>query len=235
MIQNIFCLNPLLELCMLDNIAPKISNLIWKCNLKKSDVAKVLQAESLWSQTLETWCEINYFWAQNRSQVEAQIIWLNSEIRIKNTLIFWPRWYENRIINVSDIVDRNGEFIKWENLPQEPNKLNWLEWTLLTQSIPPMWKVWLKNSIFGETRKSLYEEYCNKGKITRMVYDQSIEDYHALLKYANTWREDGWIVDYETYRKSFKEIYMLTRITKLRDFQYRLLMNKLVTKTHLYK
>ena len=45
----------------------------------------------------------------------------------------------------------------------------------------------------------------------------------------------GLDIDYPSYRKLFENIYVATKITKYRDFQYRLLLHKIVINTDLFK
>ena len=40
---------------------------------------------------------------------------------------------------------------------------------------------------------------------------------------------------YQNYKKLFKELYKITQVTKLRNFQYRLLLGKIYTNSMLYK
>ena len=60
------------------------------------------------------------------------------------------------------------------------------------------------------------------------MYDTLIKDELYVLKYAYTWREQSIDLDPLLYLKAFQNIYRCTNVTKLRDFQYRLLLNKLV-------
>ena len=57
-----------------------------------------------------------------------------------------------------------------------------------------------------------------------------------LYKYLNRWcgTDDRVDIDMETYKVCFKELYVITNVTKLRDFQYRLLLGKVFTGELLY-
>ena len=55
-----------------------------------------------------------------------------------------------------------------------------------------------------------------------------------MLKYANRWHERGLIFEQDQYLKAFKYYNYCTDVTKLRDFQYRLLLGKIVMNEDLY-
>ena len=74
-----------------------------------------------------------------------------------------------------------------------------------------------------------------KSKITRDVYERLIKDETNMMKYLGSWERDNIELNLEDYRKAFTRLYQCTKITKFRDFQYRLLLNKLVFNEHLVK
>ena len=54
--------------------------------------------------------------------------------------------------------------------------------------------------------------------------------------YKNSWENELLIhIPYDTYVKYFNNIYACTQVTKLRDFQYRLLLRKIVLNTQLFR
>ena len=62
-----------------------------------------------------------------------------------------------------------------------------------------------------------------------------IMDTFAVMKYRVSWLKTGIDINYEEYTLTFRNIYAITGNTKLRDFQYRLLLNKLVFNEDLCK
>ena len=55
-----------------------------------------------------------------------------------------------------------------------------------------------------------------------------IFDDQALGKYLTRWLQDGVVIDSKLYVKMFQVLYRITRVTKFRDFQYRLLLKKII-------
>ena len=72
--------------------------------------------------------------------------------------------------------------------------------------------------------------------VTRQVYDILIWDLSTIEKYAKRWIADPYFcnLNLEMYRSAFDSIFKVTKITKLRDFQYRLLLGKIVTNEQLF-
>ena len=65
--------------------------------------------------------------------------------------------------------------------------------------------------------------------VTQMVYLSMIDSDKPLMKYCNRWYTQQHVdLDFNEYCTAFRRFYKITKITKLRDFQYRLLLNKLV-------
>ena len=191
--------------------------------------------DSIWRQSLVAWSKINYRWPQSKAQVMSQIIWYNSDVCIQSSPIWWKRWFENGVLFVSDLFDENGCLIGFDKIPQRPNKLLWLDWLSLQKSIPHMWYCWMKDGEFGEKEINLFNKFSEMSKISKQAYDMLIKDEMAAIKYVKSWEKDGLLFEYPVYQKSFSDLYKITKITKLRDFQYRLLLNKLVTNVHLYE
>ena len=101
-----------------------------------------------------------------------------------------------------------------------------------------MWKFWLRQSNQSEVRKKLYDQLIVSTKISRRVYDMLIDDGDkTLTKYVNKWVNKYNIdrFDYELYFESFTNLLYCTKITKYRDFQYRSLLDKIITNENLFQ
>ena len=74
-------------------------------------------------------------------------------------------------------------------------------------------------------------------KVSNVFYKYLISSQgDILIKYLHRWQEDKNIIppNFEEYQKLFKKIYSITNITKLRDFQYKLLLCKIFTNQILF-
>ena len=62
-----------------------------------------------------------------------------------------------------------------------------------------------------------------------------INDETILTKYFDRWENSAlWYDGFKRYKIAFQNMYKITYSTKLRDFQYRLLLNKIITNTKLH-
>ena len=208
-------------------LCPHIRTMIWECNLRSAD-AQTLFKDSDWKETLVAWAEINFKEPENKAEVRKQIIWWNSCVKIGGKPVAWSTWINKNIIFIEDLLEENGSFKRHDDLG-----VNWLEWESLTHSLPQLWYFLLEHG--DETREptSLYSKLKQLKKPTRRIYDTLINDSRVVSKYRERWREDDLIFPEENYQNSFLKLYSITNNTKLRDFQYRLLLNKLVTNKHL--
>ena len=175
------------------------------------------------------WAELNYHIVHSKSEVLEQILWWNSDLRIAGNPVVYKKWVEKGIWRVKDLVQNDGTF-------KEPQDLgvNWLEYKGLVQSIPELWKFWLNDPVKGDT-SPVFEQLSLMQKHAKGAYNLLIEDSVTLLKYLDRWATDGIHFEEELYRKAFLVYRKSTQIMKLLDFQYRLLLNKIVTNNDLYK
>ena len=126
-------------------------------------------------------------------------------------------------IQLADLYDDNGNRC-CKDMP------NWLELQQIYSAIPGEWKSLLKKGLRDEEPKFLKHRLEKVRHISREVYLMLINDFGACYKYFTRWQEAGLLlVDYDTYLGCFKRLYMCTKSVKLRNFQYRLLLNKIVT------
>ena len=129
--------------------------------------------------------------------------------------------------------------------PETPDKLktfdkvshglSWLQYHQLKASIPPVWKIFLKDEPSGEDKSPLLAELRKTNKISRTVYQSLIDIDTHLGKYLGRWSKKGFSPDFSEYKKAFFHLYQCTSITKLQDFQYRLLLDKIPVNVELHQ
>ena len=109
---------------------------------------------------------------------------------------------------------------------------NWLEYQGLVSAIPNRWK----NILTRQVRK--YEQYEHKYKRlltklknrSKIVYSELISNSLTSVDFYNKWcvnilNETNLTL--EEYMNCFETLYKITNVTKLRNFQYRLLHKRL--------
>ena len=141
--------------------------------------------------------------------------------------MFWEHWFNNGILYVKDVFNVDGT-------PKALPGLNWLEIRSLLQAIPESWNDFLKSGNMGEYSIDLFTQLQDSGCRNRKIYDLLIDDSQAVLRYANRWRKSFPNMDYKWYVECFPSLYCCTKVTKYRDFQYRLNLGKIFTNVDLY-
>ena len=219
-----------LESQMYAALCPVLRHSIWKCSLNVKDATKLFGCNGIWSEIITAWAEVNYTFPQSREKVRQEIIWWNSSLRVKGIPVCWKHMVEKGILEIGDIVDEDGNCMNIEGV-------SWLEIRQLYEAIPDIWKFMLKgkNPSAVDNSIKLYDRLINSKNISRMVYAIGIDDERAVLKYCLRWREEGVVIEWEEYKKCFVRLYDCIKITKLRDFQYRLLLKKIVTNVDLFE
>ena len=176
------------------------------------------------------WVEINVNNPQSKAAVQEQVLWLNSYICIKDNPVCWKHWIDKGLLTIEDLVNENGE-------PFNCNVLgvNWLELQQILQAIPPYWKLLLQEKAKGEEPQNLYKKLVKSSAVYREAYNLLIDDSNNFVKYGHRWVSLGLNVDFVKYQQVFQDLHSVIKVSKLRDFQYQLLLNKITTNCDLKK
>ena len=223
------------EMCFFQGtgLPVQLSCKVFHCNMHVRDATKMCKKENFWSQIWLAWCDFTYDKIEE-SNIMTNVIWLNSQIRINNKPYFNVKAFENGIWTISDICNTHSEdgFKSFQELPE--GCLTWLDYASIKAAIPNNWKLKIKEcgeNVKRDSAKNVTNfDTISSGKI----YQKLIENDSMLSKYCNRWIEKGTKLELEDYSKCFRDIYVITDITKLRDFQYRLLLGKTPMKDELF-
>ena len=213
--------------CIETELCSILGNTIWRCNLSTQMVRKCF-SDSYWRDVLLAWSEINFVSPETKADVSNQILWYNAYIILKGKPFIWKTWFKKGIIFVEDIVDANGKCRDHIDLG-----VNWLELRTLYKILPESWKWLLEYGDEVTQSETLFSKLCKMKKTSKFVYNLLIDSENVITKYKQRWEEDGLTLDLVEYKSSFVESKLYTTITKFSDFQYRLLLNKLVTNVNL--
>ena len=211
------------------NLSPLLHQLIWKCNLKPKDVKRLFTEQTMWTKMLSAWAEINYSEPQTCEQMLGEFIWYNSNLVCSNKPFLLNNWFQNGILFIEDLIVDN-HFKTYVELCNEFGALGWLEYYQVISSFHPLWKLWIVDHAhqIGENI-SLYNTVEKRKNVIRFLYDKFIFDASIITKYANRWYKEGIDFDHGKYDRAFCNITKNAKATKYRDFQYCLLLCKLVT------
>jgi hypothetical protein len=211
----------------------------FKCNLNIKTTPKI--DEFYWS-ILKNWMELQEVNKLNMTtmDIRRQSLWLNKHITINKKEVKWNNWVNNGIFFIHDIVDNNGIFLPINDLERKyAINCNFLNYNSLKDAIPKEWKKELKcitvprDSI--QANDNLLIEI-NEQNIplhlisNKMIYWKMINKIKMPHVTKEKWEHE--INIQEGNWKNIFSIPQLIRETKIRSFQYKLIMN--LTPCNLY-
>ena len=65
------------------------NNLFWQCNFQLKDITQVCNATGFWRDVVLTWSKYNYKLATDITEIENQILWYNSSLKIGKKKLFY--------------------------------------------------------------------------------------------------------------------------------------------------
>ena len=231
--------NPPYTICpIIDKYCKLPVHLLLRCNLAKHDVqfcfTKVIP--SFWLHVFEYWCQYNYRKPENVTSYSNEIIWLNSNIKIGGKIAFNRAMVENNIIRIKDILNDNGLLYDIHELNNKyACNVNFVYYYGIINAIKKAYRI----AVAPPDRQSRdnMDRIMGIEKVPKYIYNELIS--HNITFPEKAYRYHNDILDNsvspETYREAFNAMYRSTYSNKLRDFQYRLLHNALVTNTQLHK
>ena len=195
---------------------------IWSLNLNGEDSQLIFPGNSFWHTIIHMWHEFNFNEPQNKERVLLQRFTYNSK--------------QNK-----PITDWNSEAvfvyqIYTENRFVESNAFNtlhvsditWLKYSSVVSAVAKRWRFQLQSDNLLDIKESNYERLCKQQKISRTIYREFQTTPEIARNCSRKWyKKEGIVSTVDEFIKHFRNIYNITSIIKLRDFQYRLLHNKI--------
>ena len=166
-----------------------------------------------------------------------EILWLNSHIHIDKKPYINVKWIKAGVLYIEHLYDHNMKLKTWEKIKEEflLTDCEWLEYIKICKAIPQAWKDLIdRNVVIDKDKKKWYDVCLYSKKISSVVYNKLIDDSEltVLKKYARRWEIP---IQVEELQKAFSYLYCYTSNTKLRGFQYRLLLHKIPLNDELYR
>lgn len=213
----------------------KIGSLIWQCNLHSKDVLRMNIHNDFWSDVLQAWCMFNYREPIGIQQVNDQLIWYNSAIKIAKNVIYFDKFFQKGILYVKDLLHDSQHFVTPTQFKNKYPSLNVLEYVSIIHALPYSWKTILNDQMqqSDENVSSIEQVNWNKS-IVRIVYYSLHENSNILDTKRKKWEKlfniELW---YEDFLKIVQRTWQYSKNSKLQAFQYRLVTHAIVTNIHL--
>ena len=164
-------------------------------------------------------------------EILIQPLWENHLIGNKKNKV----WLQRGIQFLSDIVDENGDILAFENFKQKfrlEEHTNFLDYFSLIKSLPSKWKEIIKSQTQSKNTDPLITKLCRAEKAQRpsQVIYQELRKSVAKRpqKCLQKW-EASHNIDMDSWPEIFKLAHDTVTESKLKIFQYKLLLRILPT------
>ena len=137
-------------------------------------------------------------------------------------------------MTIRDLCDLDAQLEDWTGFHNKYPTIVWIEWMSVIKTIPPMWKVFLNRDQHGAPHKELFAELSELSHVNRCVYNKIIYDDNHIFRYLKDWHVEIPDIELDWFMKSFQRLYRMVKSSKLRDFQYRLNLHKIVAQSDLF-
>ena len=219
-------------------LIPGVGEWIWRANLKREHVYNIIQYDTHWREVFATWCELSYNNFFDGCEVREQPLWLNSNIIAENKPLLCIKAINAGLTCFGDVLDFDCKPLTYAQIVIHFGPcIGWLHYMQLLKAIPSSWWVLVTNDR-GENVEWRIEEMVDLKYSSRKLYnhlnDRMSNDvirnrYHAYYKKIH----EG--IGFEEYCRLFEDLYKITKVTALRNFQYKLLMMTVYTNSTLAK
>ena len=217
---------------------PSLGTLLWRCNLNPKQVNIYFpMVEKFWHQVLEAWFELTYKECVTEpGDILSQILWYNSHVTSGNRVFEDNELIECGVIYVEDLLDNSHNLLSHADFCHKYSTVDWFWYVKLTSSVPKHWLQKVKGNPLVESEyESLYDKIAKKTKIISYVYNLFINQFQdGVMNVDKLILKARLVVSSETYIRAYMYIYQVTNVTKLRDFQYRLMQGAIHCNNKLY-
>ena len=231
--------NPLIAAMANDSLDNRIGEKLWEAHLTKTDIHSMFPRNNFWKEVLLDWQEYYYHQRKTRDEIAKRktrdeiantLIWYNSEIKITNKPVIYKNWYNSGVKYLKDILE-NNTILNFQQFRDKYQCGTLMKYNGIIDAIPQKWKQILQSNENIEKRKfDKLNDMKNTANKTKIVYRHlNTNDQIVNSKIAWLATQTGLDIGREQYIKYVQAINKITISTKLRSFQYHLLMNALIT------
>ena len=202
------------------------NNAVWEGNLKFRDfrlITKCPRKNNFWSDVASAWCTYNFRKPDSGCEVWNQKLLYNTHVCIRNT----PITYYKGISLIDDVCNRDGSFKTLQELIAIAPNFNWLDLRSIQKAIPENWLHLLSVDDKDHPFISNYSKVIRNRKSGASTIYKSINSERSVISDITMYWNKFFEVTKTEIQNAFVNIYCYTNVTKLRNFQFRMLHNKI--------
>ena len=199
----------------------------FNCNCSPCDVKTI--DNNFVRQVMEAWCRASYY--NPRSDFGNQHIWNNSNIRVNDKIVFYPRLFEKNVQYVRDLFDDHGRPLSFETFINKFN-IDSLPFTLylgLVNSIPHNWRESIHLFNDRNANEELFDKLLSSYSSSQFIYSILIKKIAVKPTACLKWQAIYDNISNEDWSRFFCTPWKSTSDSSLRYFQFRFLHRVLPT------
>ena len=207
-----------------------------QANISVKDAKKIRNLDTcIIKSVVIAWATCNYHEPKEKGEIMQQKLWMNSHICKCNKPFILEKMKMAGITTIRDIFnDHDLKFYDFDVLQFNFGDIgNYLDYYALLQCIPQRWKEVMKQVEYDEVEfiNETQRIICTNKKVSAPIYHKLVgrekNDYdHGKITWQTELKNDWDEAEWSEIRMHG---YYLSRSTKLRSFQFKLLSKKLVT------
>ena len=207
----------------------------WELDTKSIfDICSAPDTNPFWSEVFKIWIEYKEFYTS--FDPRCYPLWGTSFIKNTNLLKLRTVFESYGLHYLNDILNRAGEIYGYEDLCNKVNKrLNFVDYFSLKHSIPRKWRIGLQDKLDQNKVEQLpLTNLLKMPKICKGVYQKFLEKEQVIRPHKQKWSlaltENIQEEDWEYF---YKSNFQCTIDSKLRSFQYKVLLRAIPTNKYL--
>ena len=148
-----------------------------------------------------------------------------------------PYWAKQGLLYLLQLFDECSNTKSYTQLQTEYGNrgLTCMEYNSLISAIPKRWKSTLKQSIDPQPVKHLYEIISDSKTKVKTAYNMLLhKNFSILNELCKKMQKRFNNFNLDKYKGAFESIYVITKVTKYRNFQYKVLQDCIYVNDRLY-
>ena len=208
----------------------ELEQLVWEASMTRKQICEIFKHDNFWRDVLIDWNEHKAKLIEE-IPVMQKMIWLNSDICIAGKPIFYKEFFGAGIVYIEDILNPDAKILNFDEFTQKYGAItNFVRYKGLTECIKKKWGNEIKESNEnGQTIENMCKNLTSKTIYRKLCFNED------LLETKVNWINNQLNVKINVSELNalVQNIKKITISVKLRSFQYRLLMNGIITNVQL--
>ena len=162
--------------------------LFWECNFNIADCKQFNIQNPFWKSVVDAWSEFNYRDPQTQNEIQNQVIWYNSNIKIGDKMVLYQAWFNQGIYYIKDLMIQNRMYTFKELREIFGSCIQEMQYNSLISAIPIKWKKEIL--VMNNTEEEFVSNYGmleDKNKWSQFVYARLNWSTSAVQKVSEWW------------------------------------------------